>query len=62
MMKKRKENLLHKSLAVLLSLILLMGMVSVPVKVNAATISGDGWELAEDGILTIESDTGMSGS
>ncbi len=61
MMKKRKENLLHKSLAVLLSLILLMGMVSVPVKVNAATISGDGWELAEDGILTIESDTGMSG-
>ncbi len=61
MMKKWKKNLLHKSLAVMLSLILLVGMVAVPIEANAEAASGDGWVLADDGTLTIETDTGMSG-
>ncbi len=61
MMKKWKKNLLHKTMAVLLSLTLLLGMVAVPIEANAEAASGDGWVLADDGILTIETDTGIRG-
>ncbi|MDE6760662.1 MAG: leucine-rich repeat protein [Lachnospiraceae bacterium] len=60
-MKKWKKNLLHKTMAVLLSLTLLLGMVAVPIEANAEAASGDGWVLADDGILTIETDTGIRG-
>ncbi|MCH5272527.1 MAG: leucine-rich repeat protein [Lachnospiraceae bacterium] len=64
-MEKRQENLLRKVMAVLLSAVLLIGTVSgaKPLEAEAADyqlpVSGNGWTLSTEGVLTIDSQAGM---
>ncbi|MCL2087413.1 MAG: leucine-rich repeat protein [Oscillospiraceae bacterium] len=60
-LKRSKGKMFKKILSVFLAMVISIGFISVGMLSASAADSGDGWSLDDNGVLTIMSDTGMTG-